>query len=454
LLDARFRILFLVLISCIFISGQSIVLLIYIIGYALVNFFIGKQIQGSKFPKFFYRTGIFINLAQILLIKYSSFTVDPFISIFKENIHLSQKLSSIIIPIGISFFTLQGIGYLINIYKGWEKPEKNFFHFFLYIAFYPKFLSGPIERSNKFLPQLTKDASFNSENVSQGLKIALFGFFKKVVIADELGLVVLNSYNNLDTSGSLMLWSIVIIQPLYLYFDFTGYTDIAIGLGKAFGISLTPNFNRPFFSENVTTFWKRFHMSLSSWFNDYLFRQISFKYRHWGNLSAVIAVFITFTLFGIWHGAGWNFMVLGFLQALAINYEFFTRQQRIKALGFIKGSLRIWISRLITYCFYGISLIFFFSPNLASSLNFLEKLFINEGSFNLGISRIEFLFAMSLAAIFMIIELINNDYQKQGIVIENVWKRNRIIRLIIYNIVALLIVYFNNLNTPFVYQQF
>ena len=132
----------------------------------------------------------------------------------------------------------------------------------------------------------------------------------------------------------MSLWILLLLVPIYLYFDFSGYTDIAIGFAKVFGIDLLPNFNRPFFSENMTSFWRRFHMSLSLWFNDYIFKQTSFRYRKWGIFASVFAVFITWMLFGIWHGAGWIFMLLGFLQAVAIYYEVFTRKIRFKFFPF------------------------------------------------------------------------------------------------------------------------
>ncbi len=257
---------------------------------------------------------------------------------------------------------------------GWEKPENNIFRFLLYITFYPKFISGPIERSNHFIPQLKKEIAFNEENVTSGLRTALLGFFKKVVIANQLGSYITGIYGDPGIYGGNTLLSVILVQPLYLYFDFSGYTDIAIGLSRAFGINLLPNFNRPFLAQNVTTFWKRFHMSLSLWFNDYIFKQTSFKYRKLGKYAAVLSVFLTFTLFGIWHGAGWNFMLLGFLQAVAINYEFFTRKIRYDIFSKLPVKTGLNIGRIITYLFYGISLVFFFSPNLGKMIDFFSGL--------------------------------------------------------------------------------
>lgn len=178
LLSHKYRIIYLVFLSCCFIASYNSYLLIYTITYTLINYYFGIAISVSKYKKALFRTGIIINLSQLFILKYASFAIDPIFQIFNSNIHVS-KLSEIIVPIGISYFTLQGIGYLINVKMGWEKPEKNFLHFLLYIIFFPKFLSGPIERSNHFLPQLKTNQPFNEKHVTDGLRIALFGFFKK-----------------------------------------------------------------------------------------------------------------------------------------------------------------------------------------------------------------------------------------------------------------------------------
>jgi D-alanyl-lipoteichoic acid acyltransferase DltB (MBOAT superfamily) len=271
--------------------------------YAAINYFLGLAIARQS-GKILFRIGIILNISQLFLFKYLSTLISPFLPYLNNDHGFLHTLSQIMVPVGISFFTLQGIGYLINISKEWEKPERNIFKFILYILFYPKLMSGPIERSNHFLPQLNQNSPFDQEEVTAGLRIALLGFFKKVVIANQLALFVNHGYENIGSSSSLTLWLLIFTQLIYLYFDFSGYTDIAIGIARTYGLKLSPNFERPLFAENITMFWRRFHMSLSFWFNDYIFKQLSFKYRKWGNLSPAFAVFVTFTLFGIWHGAG------------------------------------------------------------------------------------------------------------------------------------------------------
>jgi alginate O-acetyltransferase complex protein AlgI len=457
LLNYKYRIGYLTILSCGFIASYSFYLLIYILLYSLLNYYLGLKIPNSRFKKSLFRLGIVINLSQLVILKYASFAIDPIIYLFNGNFQIS-RLAEIIIPVGISFFTLQGIGYIFNVKMGWEKPEKKFLNFLLYITFYPKFLSGPIERSNHFLTQFIKFEPFNVQHVTDGLRIALFGFVKKIVIANQLASLVKGAYMNLDNYDGSTLWIVLLIQPLYLYFDFSGYTDIAIGFSKAFGIELLPNFNRPFLSENVSAFWKRFHISLSSWFNDYVFRQTSFKYRKWGIYASTYAVFVTWLLFGIWHGAGWNFMILGLLQALAINYEFFTKKWRSDLFSRLSDNMRIWLSRLITYLFYCGSLVFFFSPNINAVFHYFSKL-SSVNSFSIGDIRGEiFVTVLLFIVIFMAIEVLKNDFKKIYDQFEKGWMRDQIkyklFRWSLYFSLITILIILSNEVQQFVYFQF
>jgi alginate O-acetyltransferase complex protein AlgI len=463
LLDQKFRIGYLVLLSCGFIGSFSYHLLLYVVIYALINYLLGRAIPDSRHKTALFRTGIVINLLQLIVLKYATFVIDPIFQAFNSAVRISG-LSEIIVPVGVSYFTIQGIGYLINIKMGWEKPEKKFLNFLLYITFYPKFLSGPVERSKSFLSQIGAFSSFNRHNVSTGFRLILLGFLKKDVIANQLGLIVHPVYGNLEDSGGVVLLLVILIQPLYLYFDFSGYTDIALGIARSFGIRLFPNFDRPFFSENVTTFWKRFHMSLSFWFNDYIFKQASFKFRKLKANAAIIGVFITWMLFGIWHGAGWNFMVLGLLQALAINFEFITRRQRHELFSMLPVFWGKWIGRLFTYLFYGVSLVFFFSADLKTTLLYFEKLIHLKLTFPiittpvLITDKITFLIGFGIMVMFLIKEMISCDMKIKYKKLEILWSSTEIrfqfLRFAIYYLALLLILYFGGMQSEFVYFQF
>ena len=453
LIKNKYRIFFLTLLSCAFIASFSMNLLVYVIAYSLVNYFIGLKMPGSAYKKFLFRTGLILNLTQLIILKYADFTLSPLFSLVNADADFILQISKIIIPLGVSFFTLQGIGYLFNIKLGWEKPEKNLIRFILYIVFYPKFLSGPIERSNHFLPQLQVSQNFN-ENITLGLRLVLSGLFRKVIIANHLAAFVNHGYTGVETVGGLNCILVILIQPLYLYFDFSGYTDLALGFAKMYGIDLLPNFNRPFLSENVTNFWRRFHISLSAWFNDYVFKQTSFRLRKMKSYATVIALFITWVLFGIWHGAGWNFMILGFLQAFAIYYEFKTKKWRNQIFSKLHDGARKWTGRFFTYCFYGFSLIFFFSPDIPTTLKFIANL-KNAGMITLNSFLLEpLVFGLFFALIILIIEVIQEDKEGLFIKIQNFWTQNRLIRLLVYYSITFLIITQLSGESSFVYEMF
>lgn len=458
LVNNKYRVLYLSLLSCGFIASLSLNLLIYVIGFSLINFYLGILIPASRFKKIIFRIGIIINLTQIILLKYASFTIDPVLQIFSYDLK-TLGLSQIIIPLGISYFTLQAIGYLINIKMGWEKPEKKYLNFLLYIIFFPKFISGPIERSNHFLPQLNIEKSFSQREVTLGLQIILIGLFKKHVIANQLGLIVNPVYNQIDSMGTASLLLVILVQPLYIYFDFSGYTNIAIGLAKTFGLSLLPNFNRPLFSENVTAFWKRFHMSLSFWFNDYVFKQVSFRFRKWKSYASTIAVLITWLLFGIWHGAGWNFIVLGLLQATAIYFEYSTKSKRVVFFAKIPELMGKWMGRFMTYLFYGISLVFFFSPDLNAALKYFGRLRYLDLPLRIDTSdRRSLILSCIFVVIILLLEYLSVDKIKTYIKLNMIWncEKNgyKILRYGLYYIILLMIIYFSGVGTEFIYFKF
>ncbi len=457
LLNPKYRGYFLALLSCVFIFTLNYLLLPYILLYSVINFSLGRKLENTTRKLLYYRFGIGFNLLQLILLRYASFTVDPLFDFFGSNIEVSG-ISKVLVPLGISYFTLQGIGYLINVKMGWEKPERNFADFLVYITFFPKFLSGPIERSNHFLPQLKEGQDFDSEMVSSGLRTALIGFFKKVAIANQLAPFVFDTFSGISSIEGYSIWVIFLLLPIYLYFDFSGYTDIAIGFARVFGINLLPNFNRPFFAENVSTFWRRFHISLASWFNDYVFRQTVLNRRRWGVYASVYAVFITWVLFGIWHGGGWHFMLLGFLQALAINYEFFTRKIRIRLFSKLPKSINAWMGRIFTYLFYCVSLVFFFSKDLSSVFTYFSKMFTKNGPIAIdNLSTLPYLVAVYIP-VFLFLELIQNDFPVRYQRIERFWQGariwNRIFRWSLYSLMITIIYVVGLKSEQFVYANF
>lgn len=457
LLKQKSRILFLVVLSCGFIASFSLHLLVYILAYTLLNYLIGLRLLQTKRKKLLFVSGLVINLTQLILLRYVSFTVEPLLKVLNISWDASV-IAGFIVPVGVSYFTLQGIGYLINIHMGWEKPERNPLHFLLYLTFFPRFISGPIDRSNRFLPQLHDKQAFNKDNLTEGFRLILFGLVKKVVIANQLSGIVHGAFDPAGSPEGYNMLIAMLVQPLYLYFDFSGYTDIAIGIARALGIKIPMNFNRPFLAQNMTNFWKRFHASLSSWFNDYIFMRTMFKYRKWKKHATTFALFVTWILFGIWHGAGWNFMFLGVLQAVAVYWEFRTKKWRFKLFSRLPAFWARWTGRFFTYIFYSFSLTFFFAPDLRSAFSFIARIPHGGEFLPVSFGDPKFLLVTLFILLIMVLETIQEDFGKLSKRIESTWSSQKLVhtgfRWIVYYIMFVLFMMYNTQNVEFVYVQF
>lgn len=458
-MPAKYRWSVLLIGSMLYLGYYSVPFLIYATVFAVVNFFFGKilyPIADEKKRKRVYLLFLFINIGQLVVYKYIDFIIENANWIVSSFSQKELPYLKLIVPIGISYYTFQSIGYIININRKLEVPEKHIGHFLIYNLFFPKILSGPIERSEKFLPQLRNPKPFSAEEFKSGARLILFGLMYKLIIAERLSVVVTNVYANIENYSGFSLIIIFFVQIIYLYTDFSGYTNIALGIARFFGINLTDNFNRPFFSRNVSEYWRRWHISLSSWCNDYIFKTIIFKRRKWGQNAAVYGVFITFIIIGIWHGAMWTFVIIGLLQGLAINYEFFTKRKRLEIGAKIPVFWNNAISRIITFLFACFTHIFFFSHSFGDSMYFISNMFdlsnfVLIGN-NLGLVREDFLIAIIAVIIAFIIEsLIERKVDLLGILEKRpVW-----MQWIFYYILLFILLMFGKFaTTNFIYFQF
>src|SRR5665648_529836 len=436
--------------SIIFITLISINVLLFSILYVGLNYFGGlllyKKKENINSRKVIFWFFLSLNVGILVFFKYINFifeNINSFLELFQTSkIHAIN----LILPVGISYYTFQSIGYLFRINRGFETPEKNVIKFSCFLLFFPKFLSGPVERSNHFLPQISNLSSINQDAVSGGLRLILLGVFKKLVIAENLYYPVNLVYSNVHEYSGTPLVFVLFIQLIYIYTDFSGYTDIALGSAKLLGIDIMDNFKRPFLARSITEFWKRWHISLSSWCNEFIYLPFIIKYRKLGSTAAVLGIFITFTIIGIWHGANWTFVVLGLLQALAISYEFFTKRHRLK----FASNFPIWVtniaSRILVFTFMSLSLVFFFSKSLSDAFYFTTHLFENikfkTSGFELLEDRNKFLNAIFWFIVLFTIEIINEKGEKlQKLFLE----KPRLIRWSIYYVMILLI-YYNNVE--------
>jgi D-alanyl-lipoteichoic acid acyltransferase DltB (MBOAT superfamily) len=367
-----------------YVKPSYLILILFII---VLNYLIGIQIQKSSYRKQklrFLQLSVLINLGILIFFKYWNFLIINFfylIGLVSIKNSIPLPLIDVVLPIGLSYYIFQIIGYNIDIYRGSIKAETNVFQFSLFILFFPKLLVGPIERANRFLPQLKKRISFNKENVIEGGKRIVWGLFKKLVVADRISIyhsVVMAHPQN--QSGETLLFA-SILYTFQVYADFSGYTDIALGSARMFGFNLMENFRIPLLAKNISDFWRRWHISLSSWVNDYIFNPIVLTYRNWGNWSIFYGLMISFVIIGIWHGASWNYVLFGVLQALALIYETISRKKRIKISKKISRKLYRHISILLTFLFITFSLIIFQSTSIMDAMNILKGIIINKGLF-------------------------------------------------------------------------
>jgi alginate O-acetyltransferase complex protein AlgI len=271
----------------------------------------------------------------------------PFLEAQSNNIFgLSSTLSKTVISIGVSYFTFQAISYLADVYLEIEEPENHFGHFALYMAFFPKLLQGPIERAGDLLPQLKQPYRFDYDAVRSGMLLFTWGLFKKVVIADRLGFYSDKVYNHVHDYTGVPLIIGTYAFALQIYFDFSGYTDMARGTARLFGITLTENFNSPYLATSIADFWRRWHISFSRWILDYIFKPLQMSWRGWGQAGTALALLVTFLVSGLWHGISYGFVVWGLLHGIYLAASTYYRpyQKKIHAwLGVGKGPwLKCW----------------------------------------------------------------------------------------------------------------
>lgn len=255
------------------------------------------------------------NLAILVFFKYYPFLTHNITAVFRQvGIEVATPVLDVLLPVGISFYTFQALGYTMDVYRGDIRAEKNLARYALFVSFFPQLVAGPIERSTNLIPQLQKPTTFSFDNLKNGLLRMLWGFFEKMVIADLAAVMVNSIFLQYKTTTGLVLWVGVLLFAVQIYCDFSGYTDIAIGAAQILGISLMENFHRPYFATSIRDFWHRWHISLSTWFQSYVYIPLGGNRK--GKPRKYLNVMITFLLSGLWHGASWNFVIWGGLHGM------------------------------------------------------------------------------------------------------------------------------------------
>lgn len=457
-MPAKLQQLWLSLASMVFIGALSIKLLIFTLVFIGINYALGISIdkfrEKPSAKKALHLTGVLFNVGLLVYYKYFNFLIDNINAVFGFfSSQLTIPSVSVIIPIGISYYTFQGIGYILQVSRKIEKPELNLIYFINYMIFFPKFIAGPIERSKTFLPQVREKKIFDYNQVVVGFRMILWGAFKKIVIADRLAIIINTVNGNLQDEKGFVFLMVFLLQPLHLYLDFSGYTNIALGIARIFGINLMDNFRRPFFAKTVGEFWKRWHISLSSWCNDFIFNHIILKHLKWKKWASVYAVFITFFIIGLWHGPHWNYIVVGILQGVAINYEFFTKRKRVSIGNHLPKNLNLFLSISFTYLFICLTLVFFNSTTLGNAGIFWGKMFQSLSIAKLGIFGYENYAIIILGSILVI--LLDYFEEFKGLsLFEDTSKLMAPIRWILYFVLTYMVVFQGGPETKFIYMQF
>ncbi len=408
--------------------------------------------------------GVFSALAGLIFFKYTDFfgqTLFSFIGLFVKD--MTYKPLQLLVPIGLSFFSFKLISYLVDVYNGNAPVERHPGYFALYVSFFPQILAGPIDRAVKFIPELKKHVTFDIERVLSGFRLIIWGIFKKIVIADRLAVFVNEVYQAPQHQGLNLLFA-AYFYAFQIYCDFSGYSDIAIGISRILGFKSMENFDFPYFSTSLTQFWNRWHISLSTWLRDYLFLPIAYavmrpiktprlykiKAETWGY---VIGMFLTMFLGGLWHGASWTFVVWGSLHGLFLAVGYTTKKMRkkwAKTSGLTKfPRLRHVLSVMITFNLVSFAWIFFRAESFSKAFTIIKYMQFKPPEEGQG--AVYLLFNLVLLLIFILMEIAYKNRESSTIL-----KRTpAYVKVAVYALfICFILIFAVDSNNEFIYTQF
>ncbi|MDW3192749.1 MAG: MBOAT family O-acyltransferase [Cytophagales bacterium] len=451
--DIRIQNLFILAASYVFYGWWDERFLALIAISTLVDFWVGRSlytVSSSKKRKTLLWTSIGVNLGLLFFFKYSNFFIESFTDTFTFfGYAIGWSGLDIVLPVGISFYTFQTMSYTIDIYRGKITPTKDLIAFSAFVSFFPQLVAGPIERATNLLPQFYKKRKFTESQAVDGLRQILWGLFKKMVIADNCAVFVNQVFDNYaDYSGSTLLLASCFFF-IQVYGDFSGYSDIAIGTGKLFGFSLTRNFAFPFFATQITEFWQRWHISLTTWCRDYIYIPLGGNRKgKWRQFFNTVA---TFSIMGLWHGAQWTYVIWGVLNALYFFPSMFLYKTISRftpkiiqqtALSNVLGMINVFLA-------VAISLVFFRSPDLKSALLYFQGIF---SSSLLDIPQLPETEVLGLLTAFFVVEWLQRN--KQHTLEFDKGQQSTLLRWGAYLLIAFLINWYGYIPKEFIYFQF
>ncbi|MEM6631996.1 MAG: MBOAT family O-acyltransferase [Bacteroidota bacterium] len=419
----------------------------------LIDFFIGKQLhkaEGEELRKRLLLLSLTANLGVLAFFKYFNFFIGSFEALtLSMGMRLDYLHLNIILPVGISFYTFQTLSYTIDIYRKQLKPTHNLIDFALFVAFFPQLVAGPIERAKVLLPQLSTKLRPTKLQIQQGIVLIATGLFRKVLIGDTSGRFVDQIFGNLELYKSIEVLGALILFSIQIYADFSGYSRMARGIAKLLGVELMKNFEQPYLSRNITEFWRRWHISLSSWLRDYLY--ISLGGNRKGKSRTYVNLMITMLLGGLWHGASWNFVIWGGLHGIYLAvHKYSLRNRKITASKMESVTLRNIANVFFTYILVLFTWIFFRSTDWATTELFFQKIVFWEHS------EYTFIFlstVLSFMGLTLLLDILEYRYESHDYLLKLKTPEIRLGILLALVLVSFVYMYQAD-PLPFIYFQF
>ena len=423
----------------------------------VVDFVIGKELERDSSQSEFRRKALLwisiaVNLGFLGFFKYCNFFIDSFSGAFSFfGVSIGSELLNIILPVGISFYTFQTMSYTIDVYRKKIKPTHDFVAFAAFVSFFPQLVAGPIERATNLLPQFHSERHFNYDDATDGMRQILWGLFKKVVIADNCATLANTIFDGSgEYSGSTLLLGAVFFA-FQIYGDFSGYSDIAIGTSRLLGFRLMQNFAFPYFSRDIAEFWRRWHISLSTWFRDYLYIPLGGSRGTTG--MRIRNTFIVFLVSGFWHGANWTFVVWGFLHAMYFLPLLLLNQNRVNtdlvAEGKLLPSIKDLIKMVTTFTLVTVAWVFFRADSVPMAFRFLKDMIFTTQLF--ALPKVYSTELLILLAGFIVVEWLGRSCQ---FALQNVSSLPKWARWGIYFVLITLMFIFTGEEQEFIYFQF
>lgn len=426
----------------------------YLLGIAIF------EAKTYKRKQWFTTLGITLGIGTLLYFKYFNFFITSFKELF-EGIGWQTNLSTfkILLPVGISFYTFRLLSYVIDIHREKNDPTRDFIAFATYVAFFPCILAGPIDRPATLLPQLKNRRIFDYSLAVEGMRQILWGFFKKAVIADNCALCVNEVFAGDDylQSGSTLLFAAVLFS-FQMYADFSGYSDVAIGVAKLLGFRITKNFDYPFFARNIAEYWRKWHISLTSWLTDYVFMPLNVRWRNLGNRGTTAAIMLSFILIGLWHGDNWTFVIFGLYHGLLYIPLIYTgamfRKKRIKTYQSWFSKIKVMLNILLTFGLVTAGNIIFRAENTGQAFAYFRAM-MDISLFSLPvIENVDRLLGYQNVFFILFMMIVEWNQRKKQYVLDLTTVKLRPMRFAIYYVLIVLIFMFCAPSQIFIYFQF